>query len=375
VRVADPVPLLDLKAEVEELWSELEPAVRGVLRSGRFVLGPEVEAFERELAELVGARHAVGLNSGSDALAIGLRALGVGRGHEVITTAFSFAATAGAIALAGAEPVFVDVDPATFNLDPAGLEAARTARTRAVLPVHLFGQPADVDPIAEFARRHGLALLCDAAQAIGAEYAGRPVGTLGDASTFSMYPSKNLGAYGDAGALVTDDPDLAARARSLRNHGETKRYISEELGYNSRLDEIQAAILRVKLPRLERWNAARRSAAARYAKGLAALPGVQAPLEAAGRSHVWHQYTIRLPSERRDGIAARLAERQIATGVYYPEPLHRMAPFRRPATLPQTERACAEVLSLPIGPYLREAQQDRVVSALAEALGDATTAS
>lgn len=364
-----PIPLVDLGPEIEALWDDLRRALQDVLRSGRFVLGPQVEAFEAELARYLGCRFCVGLNSGTDALVIGLRALGVGPGDEVITSPFSFIATAGAIAQVGATPVFVDLEPDGFNLDPAGVEAAVTPRTRAVVPVHLFGHPADADPILELARRRDLRVLEDAGQAIGAEYRGRRAGALGHAGALSLYPTKNLGALGDAGALVTDDEATADRARLLRNHGMTAPFHSEVLGFNSRLDEIQAALLRVKLRRVEEGNTARRHQAQRYAKRLAGLEGVALPREAAWAKHVYHQYTVRIAGGVREEVQRRLAEREIQSAVYYPEPLYRSAPFRvEGLALPRVEEASSEVLSLPIGPHLGDDDVDRVAATLADVL-------
>ena len=374
----DPIPMLDLVAELDEFGDEIAEALRAVLDSGRYVLGPEVEAFEREAAEFLGARFAVGLNSGTDALAIGLRALGVGPGDEVVTTGFSFFATAEAIAAAGAVPVFADIEPDGFNLDPGALEARVGPRTRAILPVHLFGYPAAMDEIGAVAERHGLPVLEDAAQAFGARLGARRAGTLGHAAAFSFYPSKNLGALGDAGLLVTGDPDVAARARSLRDHGAgPRRYENETLGYNSRLDELQAAALRVKLRRLEEFNARRRRAAQAYAERLAALPGGRAgepsgialPAERAGAHHVFHQYTVRLPAARRDAVRAALARAGIASEVYYPRTLAQLAPFaRQECELPRAESAAREVLSLPIGPTLADPQIARICETLSRAL-------
>jgi dTDP-4-amino-4,6-dideoxygalactose transaminase len=377
-----PVPLLDLRAETRALRPALDAAWARVVGSGQFILGPEVEAFEAESAAYLGVRHAVGLNSGTDALTIALRALGVGAGDEVITTPFSFFATSETVLLLGATPVFVDLLPDSFVLDPAAVAAAVGPRTRAILPVHLFGELAPMAELARVARRGGLALIEDAAQAFGARYVpgcracptpgacsdalhGRSAGALGDAAAFSFYPTKNLGAMGDGGLLTTDDDAVAATARRLRNHGSERRYHHLEPGYNSRLDALQAAVLRVKLPSLDAWTDARRAVAARYDALLADVEGVIAP--AATPGHVYHQYTVRLPADRRDAVAERMREAGVATLVYYPETLDRYG-GRAVGDLPHAHLAAAEVLSLPIYPSLTEAAQDRVVRALRLAL-------
>ncbi len=360
------IPLLDLTAQYRAIKAELDAAVADALASGRFILGPQVAGLEAEVAALCGVRHAVGLASGTDALHLALRACDVGRGDEVITTSFSFIATAEAIALVGATPVFADIDPTTFNIDPKQVEDRITPRTRAILPVHLFGQPADMDPILAVARRRGLRVIQDAAQAIGATYRGRPVGSLGDVGCLSFFPSKNLGAYGDAGMVTTDDEALARRIRRLRAHGDAGRYDHQELGINSRLDELQAAILRVKLRHLPAWTEARRANAARYNALLEPCAAVVRPLEAPGVRHVRNQYTIRAP--QRDALQAHLAARGIASAVYYPRPIHQQPAFRAfwPGDhhLPESERASAEVLSLPVFPELGEERLRRVAETI-----------
>ncbi len=361
------IPMLDLSQEIDALWQDLNEAIQRVLRSGQFILGPEVEAFEREVAAYLGVKHAIGVNSGTDALMIGLRALGVGPGDEVITTPFTFFATAEAISNVGATPVFVDIDPKTFNIDPARIEERITPRTKAILPVHLYGQAADMDPILDLARRHGLKVLEDVAQAFGGSYKGKKLGTLGDAGAFSFFPSKNLGAYGDGGLIATDDGAVAEMARMLRVHGSRRKYYNEMVGYNSRLDSLQAAILRVKLPRLDRLNEARRQVARRYTEALAGLPGVEVPVEAPYAQHVYHQYTLRIIDGRRDQVQKRLAEAGIATMIYYPVPLHRLPVYAGvDCACPEAERAASEVLSLPIWPKISPAMQEFVVTALTE---------
>ncbi len=359
------IPILDLSAEIEALWDELNAATQRVLRSGRFILGPEVEAFEREVAEYLGVKHAIGVNSGTDALVIGLRALGVGPGDEVITTPFTFFATAEAISLVGATPVFVDIDPNTFTIDRGLIEEKITPRTRAILPVHLYGQAADMDSILGLAEKYGLKVLEDVAQAFGGEYKGRKLGTIGHAGAFSFFPSKNLGAYGDGGLIATDDDRVAETARMLRAHGARRKYHNEMLGYNSRLDALQAAILRVKLRYVDGWNEARRKAACTYNELLKDVPGVVTPYEAPYAKHVYHQYTVRILDGKRDEVQRRLTEAGIGTMVYYPVPVHRLpvyAPVRY--ALPEVERASREVASLPIYPGLTEEKMVYVASEL-----------
>ena len=377
------VPILDVPAELAPLRADLDAAIARVLDSGQLILGPEVEAFEREAAEYLGARHAVGLNSGTDALVIALRALGLGPGDEVITSPFSFFATSEAIQLVGAVPVFVDLAEGAFTLDPDAVAAALTPRTAALLPVHLYGDAAPLAALLALAERHGLRVIEDAAQAFGARYptrcigcrcdggqsgalAGRRLGTIGDVGAVSFYPTKNLGALGDAGMLVTDDADVAAFARRLRNHGSERRYEHETLGYNSRLGAIQAAALRVKLPHLDAWTRERRRLAARYDDALADLRDLTLP--AASDAHVYHQYTLRIANGRRTEVAAGLAERGIATSVHYPNTLERYG-GRVHGDLTQAHAAAASVLSLPLYPRLGEARQDLVIDALREVLG------
>jgi dTDP-4-amino-4,6-dideoxygalactose transaminase len=363
------VPVLDLSSEVEELWDELNAAIQDVLRSGQFIMGPAVNAFETGVAEHLGVEHAIGVNSGTDALVISLRALGVGPGDEVITTAFTFFATAEAISQVGAVPIFVDIDPKTYNIDPALIEEKITPRTKAVLPVHLFGHAADMDPILESAGSHGLAVLEDVAQAFSGEYMGRKLGAIGHAGAFSFFPSKNLGAYGDGGLIATNDDEVAEAARILRAHGAKKKYHNEVFGYNSRLDSIQAAILRVKLPHIDRWNEGRRQVARRYDQMLKGVTGVVTPHQAPYTRHVYHQYTVRITDGRRDAVRNRLGEAGIDTMVYYPVPVHRLPVYDELNTnLPLTEEAAGEVLSLPIWPQLSQTVQERVAASLQQAL-------
>jgi dTDP-4-amino-4,6-dideoxygalactose transaminase len=361
--------MLDLLPEIEEQWDDLMKAVEGVLRSGKFILGPNVDAFEEEIAEYLGVKHAIGVNSGTDALMISLRALGIGPGDEVITTPFTFFATAESISNVGATPVFVDIDPVTFNIDPELIESAITPRTKAILPVHLYGHPAEMDRILSISGAHGLKVIEDCAQAIGAEYQGRKVGTFGQANAFSFFPSKNLGAFGDAGLVATDDDEVAELARMLRAHGSKRKYENEMLGYNSRLDEFQAAILRVRLTKLNEANDDRRRVASRYDGLIADLHGVVPPTEAEGAHHVYHQYTIRILHSRRDDVRAKLANRGISSSIYYPVPTHLLSTYLSSdqPDLPVAETASREVLSLPAGPSLDLAALSRIAEELTTA--------
>ena len=357
------VPVLDLSPEVEALWDDLAAAFERVMRSGQYVGGPEVAAFEAEVADYLGVRHAVGVNSGTDALVIALRALGAGPGDEVVTTPFSFFATAEAIASVGATPVFVDVDERTFNIDPSLIEAALTPRTRALLPVHLYGRPVDMDAVMDVAERHGLRVVEDCAQSFGASWRGRKTGSIGHAGAFSFYPTKNLGAFGDGGLVATDDDEVARTARMLRDHGSERRYENVTLGYNSRLDALQAALMRVKLPWVDAWNERRREAARRYGELLRGVPGVVAP--DVTPEHVFHQYTVRLPGGGRDAVRERLAAAGVATMVYYPVPQDRLPVFAHlGGRCPVSDKLAQEVLSLPMGPFLEPGVQERVVAAL-----------
>ncbi|WP_373995963.1 DegT/DnrJ/EryC1/StrS family aminotransferase [Moorella sp. E308F] len=340
-------------------------AIQGVLKSGQFIMGPNVKAFEQEAAAYLGVKHAVGVNSGTDALVIALRAAGIGPGAEVITTPFTFFATAEAISQVGATPVFVDIDPKTFNINPDLIEPAITSRTRAILPVHLYGQAADMDPIMELAKKYNLKVIEDTAQAFGGEYKGRKLGTIGDAGCFSFFPSKTLGAFGDGGLIATNDDEIAEKARMLRVHGAKKKYYNEVIGYNSRLDEIQAAILRVKLPHIDEWNEARRQAAKRYNELLKDVPGIVTPYEAPYARHVYHQYTIRVPDGMRDKMKQFLADQAIGTMVYYPVPVHKLPVYAGSNyRLPESEKAAGEVLSLPIWPKILDETQARVAKVL-----------
>lgn len=363
------IPVLDLAPEIESLWPELQGAIQDVLRSGQFIMGPQVKRFEAEVATYLGVDHAVAMNSGTDALFIALRALGVGPGDEVITTAFTFFATAEAISHVGATPVFVDIDHRTLNLDVDQLERAITPRTKVVIPVHLFGLSCQMEQLLAVARKYNLRVIEDVAQAFGGKFQGKKLGTLGDVGTYSFFPSKNLGAYGDGGMLVTNDATLAATARMLRSHGSHKKYHNEEVGYNSRLDEIQAAILRVKLPHLEEANHFRRVAAARYNDLLVDAPLIECPVETNGAYHVYHQYTVKIKSGLRDQVQETLAKQGISTMIYYPIPVHRLPVYQgKYEQLRYTEQAATEVLSLPIWPQMSVETQEVVASALKAAI-------
>ena len=360
------IPFLDLKRQHRALRAELMSAVERVLDGSAFVLGGEGRALEAELAARAGVRHGVGVGSGTDALRLALTAVGVKPGDEVVTPAFSFVASASTIVMAGATPVFVDIEPASCALDPEALEAALTPRTRAIVVVHLYGHPARVDRIAEIARRHGVALIEDAAQAVGATWDGRPIGGWGDAACLSFYPTKNLAACGDGGLLLSDRDDVAEHLRRLRHHGDTGRYQHVELGYCSRLDEVQAAMLRVKLRHLEAWTEARRRLAARYHEGLAGLP-LGLPAEDPCARHVYHVYTVRHP--RRDALAKVLADLGVGTMVHYPRAVPEQPLFGLDGERwPQACRAAREVLSLPCYPEMTDAEIDGVIAAVRTAV-------
>lgn len=364
-------PFLDLQAQYAGIQEEVESAAKRVLASQHFILGPEVEAFEQDVARLVGSRYAVSCASGTDSLILSLMALEIGQGDEVITTPFTFVATAGSIARVGAKPVFADIDPQTFNISPRTIEKAITPRTRAVMPVHLFGLAAAMDEIQDIAAKHKLAVIEDAAQAIGARHAGRSVGSIGLMGCFSFFPSKNLGGAGDGGMVCTGDATLADRLRLLRVHGARKKYEYEILGLNSRLDALHAAILRAKLQHLERWTAGRRANAERYGELFREFRvdgKVQGPSETQGKKHVYNQYTIRVSN--RDELREHLKQRGIPTEIYYPKPLHLQRAFAylgyKTGDFPTSESASLEALSLPIYPELTEEQQRAVAAAIAD---------
>jgi len=362
----EPIPLVDLKAQYATLREPMAQAMQRVLDSTAFILGPDVAAFESAFAHYCGAAQCVGLSSGTAALELSLRALGVGPGDEVITVAHTFIATAEAISAVGATPVFVDIDPNRATMDPGALEAAVTPRTRAVIPVHLYGLPADMVAINAIARRAGAAVVEDAAQAHGATLDGRMAGVLGDIACFSFYPGKNLGAYGDAGAVTGNDTALLEKVRLLRNHGRRDKYLHEVVGYGERLDTLQAAILLTKLAYLADWTAARRRLAARYS-ALLAGSGLLLPQTPAGVESAWHLYVVRMTGgeEQRDALRAFLRQHGVESGVHYPVPLHLQPAYAelgyRPGSLPATERYARTCVSLPLYPELTDSQQDRVV--------------
>jgi len=395
-----PVPPFSLEEQLRQLGDSLDEAVLQVLRSGQYIGGGVVNAFETSFAAACAVPHAIGCNSGTDALTLALRALEIGPGDEVITSSFSFFATAEAISAVGATPVFVDVDPATYLLDLDRIEAAVTPATRALLPVHLFGRPVDMERINAIALHHGLRVIEDCAQATGASWAGRPVGSWGDAGCFSFFPTKNLGAAGDGGAVVCRDSSLAQRIRELAVHGMPRRYLHTDLGYNSRLDAMQAAVLNVKLPHLSLWVERRRRIAERYREALGDLPTLQLA-DAGPDGHSWNQFVVRVPgcpadaarcagrctpsSDSasfglpeaccRDWLKQQLQEEGVITIIYYPIPIHRQPAYADlgygPGSLPVTERLCVEVLSLPIFPELGDEQQERVITTLRQLVGAA----
>ena len=396
-----PVPPFSLEEQLRQLGDSLDEAVLQVLRSGQYIGGGVVNAFETSFAAACAVPHAIGCNSGTDALTLALRALEIGPGDEVITSSFSFFATAEAISAVGATPVFVDVDPASYLLDLDRIEAAVTPATRALLPVHLFGRPVDMERINAIALRHGLRVIEDCAQATGASWAGRPVGSWGDAGCFSFFPTKNLGAAGDGGAVVCRDSSLAQRIRELAVHGMPRRYLHTDLGYNSRLDAMQAAVLNVKLPHLPLWVERRRRIAQRYREALGDLPNLQLA-DAGPDGHSWNQFVVRVPgcpaaqarcagrctpsSDSasfglpeaccRDWLKQQLQEEGVITIIYYPIPIHRQPAYAElgygPGSLPVTERLCVEVLSLPIFPELGDDQQERVITTLRQLVGSAS---
>lgn len=361
----EPIPILDLKKQTRLLEKDITAAIRDVLDSASFILGPAVQALEDEMTKYSGCLHAVSVASGTDALRLAFAALDVGQGDEVITTPFSFVATANTIVRCGATPVFVDIDPETYNIDSSKIEAVITARTKAILPVHLYGQPADMRPICSLAKVHRLHVIEDCAQAIGARYNGSMVGSFGDAGCLSFFPTKNLGAFGDGGMVLTNDSKIAGNLDLLRRQGSRQKYKAEVLGFNSRLDTLQASILGVKLGHLEDWNSSRRAIAYRYNKWLEGEP-VKTPSESSLVRHVYHLYTIRAP--RRDDLAAFLTDQGIGNAVYYPVPLHLQKAFSgwgyAEGSFPVSEIASREVISLPMFPELTQQQQIRVCKAV-----------
>ena len=364
------IQLVDLQGQYETLKREIDDAVMNVLALTQFIMGKEVREFESAVASYLGIQHAIGCASGTDALQITMMAMGIRRGDEVISTPFTFVSPAETISLLGALPVYVDIDPRTYNIDPSKIEPAVTARTKAIIPVHLFGQAADMDPILEVARRHRLKVIEDAAQAFGADYKGRKVGALGDVACLSFFPSKNLGAYGDAGMVVTNDPELAARIRMITVHGAREKYHHEVLGVNSRLDTIQAAVLKVKLKYLDGWNSLRRKFAASYTQKLDGMK-IITPYVMPECTHIFHQYAVRLPSssgKSRDGLVATLKSKDIPTAIHYPLPLHLQKAFahlrKRMGDYPVAEKIAQEIVSLPMHTELDENQIDFIVGSI-----------
>lgn len=371
-----PVPMIDLVEQHESIADEVRDAVEQVFATQRFVLGDEVVDFEHEVEAYCDARHAIGCASGSDALLLSLMALDIGPGDEVITSPYTFFATASSITRTGATPVFVDIDPTTYNLDPEGVEAAVSSRTRAIMPVHLFGQCADMETLWRVAVRHNLAIVEDAAQAIGATHNGRHAGVLGTLGCFSFFPTKNLGGAGDGGLITSDDPDLTARLRRLRVHGDAGRYQHLEVGINSRLDALQAAVLRVKLRHLPRWTQQRQENAARYEDMIASSglgDHIDLPTATPESEHVYNQYVVRVKEGRRDELLEGLRARDVGCAVYYPQPLHLQTCFSslkyQAGDFPEAERASAETVALPIYPELGAQRQELVVQAMCDSLG------
>ena len=364
------IPILDSKRQYAQIGAEVEKAVCEVLRSGSYILGPNCKALELELAKYIGCNYTVTLNSGTDALHLALRALDIGSGDEVITTAFTFVATTEAIGIVGATPVFADIDPDTFNIDPAKIEAAITPKTKAIIPVHLYGQPCDMDAIMDIAKRHNLYVIEDCCQAIGAKYKGKMVGTFGDIGCFSFYPTKNLGGMGDGGLISVNSENLKNRIVALRNHGGAVRYYHDEIGVNSRLDEIQAAILRIKLNYIDEWNSSRREHAKVYNELFAGYPDIVTPSELSDTYCVYHQYTLKIPN--RDNIHKMLVENGVGAMLYYPVPLHLQKVHSHlgfsKGMLPHTEKNTELVISLPMFPELTLEEQKTVASTLIDCL-------
>ena len=373
--VLSPVPPLDLTRQYSTIETDVSAAVLDVLSSGQYINGPVVQSFAEEFADYVGSEECAVCNSGTDALYLALRALNIGAGDEVITSPFTFIATAEAISAVGAKPVFIDIERDTFNFNPALIEAAITARTKAIMPVHIFGKPVDMDAVMAIANAHNLPVIEDCAQATGAEWKGKRVGSIGQIGCFSFFPTKNLGGCGDGGALTTDNPEIAAAAKLIRDHGSKVRYHHEAIGINSRLDAVQAAILKVKLQHLEAWNKNREAVAERYRQLLAPISGVSAPQAIANGRTVWNQYSILLDGftgEKRDRLRAAMQAQGVSTMVYYPLPLHRQPVYKdlnyQSGDLPVTDRAAEEVLALPMFPELSAEQQAQVVHALKDGL-------
>ncbi len=361
--------MVDVVGQYKKIKKEIDEAALRVIASGQYILGKEVSEFENEIARYLNVKYAVGCASGTDALMVAMMALGIGPGDEVVTTPFTFAATTETIVLLGAKPIYVDIDPATYNLDPSKIEEVITKNTKAIIPVHLYGQSVDMDPLVRIANHHGIPIIEDMCQAIGADYKGKMVGGIGTMGCISFFPSKNLGAFGDAGMIVTNDVVLAEKLRMIVVHGSRVRYKHEIIGVNSRLDALQAALLRIKFQYLDQWTHARRSAASVYSR-LFAGSGIEVPCEASYGKHVFHQYTIRL--KNRDKVSYTLSEKKVPHGVYYPIPLHLQEAYsaagKPKGTFPVTEKAADEVLSLPMHTELDEEQQKYIVQSVVEAM-------
>lgn len=367
--VMNQIPILDPRPELESIWDEVTEAIHDVLKTGRFIMGPNVTGFEQEAAEYLGVKHAIGVNSGTDALILGVHAMGIKPGDEVIATPFTFFATTECVGHFGAKPVFVDIDPVTMNFDEQKLEDAITEKTKVIIPVHLFGHSVDMDTVMQVADKHGIKVFEDVAQAFGGEYKGKKLGSIGHAGAFSFFPTKNLGACGDGGLFTTNDDDLADTVRILRVHGARKKYNNEVIGFNSRLDAIQAAILRCKLPHIDEWNDGRRAAADYYTAGLAQGENLITPTAKDYTKHVFHQYTIRITNGERDEVKQKIADAGVGTMIYYEKPLNKLPVYEdMNVSMPISEQVAAECLSLPIWPKIERETQDRVIEAVKNAM-------
>lgn len=373
IQTVKSIPLFDVKQQYAEIEAEVGAAVLEVLTSGRYIGGSVVEGFEQEFATYNGVSECVACNSGTDALYLALRAFDIGVGDEVITVPFTFIATSEVISSAGAKPVFVDIDFATFNLDLQQVKAAITPKTKAIIPVHLFGQPVDMTELMDLAAAHNLVVIEDCAQSTGATWDKQKVGSIGQIGCFSFYPTKNLGACGDGGAITTNNSEIAAKLRILKDHGQKSKYHYEYVGVNSRLDAVQAAILRIKLRHLDIWNKQRQKIAYRYHQQLSQVPGIITPQQLSGGEGVWNQYTIRVLNDKRDWVREKLQERGVNTTIYYPRPLHLQPVYAnlgyQPGQLPVSEQVCNQVISLPMFPELSEEQQNQVIISLKEVMG------
>lgn len=366
------IPLANLSRQFQSIKHEVLWELEGLIESGAYILGSQVDRLERRIAETIGVTEAIGVGNGTDALILALEALGIGQGDEVITTPYTFIATAEAISRVGAKPVFVDIDSQTYNLDPTRVERAITANTKAILPVHLFGQPADMEELTALARQYGLFVIEDACQAFGALYQGKPAGSLSDAACFSFFPTKNLGTMGDGGMVVTSNRDISCKVRKLRQHGSSKKYYHDLLGHNSRLDELHAVILNVSLNYIDEWNERRRALAERYRTALADLPYLKLPYEKSGRTHGYHQFCVE--SQEREAMIDTLHRHGIQTAVYYPCPLHLQPAYAhlsyREGDFPVAEQISARLFALPMGPFLQESEQDAIISVLRSCRGE-----